>query len=86
MRLYRPQRSSGTRGCFREWSIRRCRRRSTRPSPDQTRRQAGRSCPGKNTVVSLFKGGYTMIAASTELTLLRGGARAEVDAVRKQFP
>lgn len=80
-----PNDLSGTLGCFRDWEHPRLQaaidtafagiRRAGKP--------AGIVPYGRNTVVSLFKQGYAMIAASTELTLLRSAARAEVDAVKK---
>ncbi|MBM3547357.1 MAG: hypothetical protein FJX54_10405 [Alphaproteobacteria bacterium] len=80
-----PNDLSGTLGCFRQFD-----------HPDLQKaidtafagiRRAGKAAGivpyGKNSVVSLFKQGYQMIAAATELTLLRGGAQADIASVKK---
>ena len=40
---------------------------------------------GSLTTAQMLRDGFSMVAASTELTLLVGAARAEVDAHRKAF-
>ncbi len=40
---------------------------------------------GRKTTADMFREGFSMVAASTELTLLAGNARAEVDAHRAAF-
>lgn len=83
-----PNDLSGTLGCFRQWD-----------HPDLQKaietafagiRRAGKAAGivpyGKHTVLSLFGEGYSMIAAATELTLMRGAAKADIDMVRKLFP
>jgi 4-hydroxy-2-oxoheptanedioate aldolase len=80
-----PNDLSGTLGCFRDWE-----HPSLQKAIDTAFagiKRAGKAAGivpyGKNTTVSLFKGGYSMIAAATELSLLRSAARAEVEAVKK---
>jgi 4-hydroxy-2-oxoheptanedioate aldolase len=82
-----PNDLSGTLGHFREWE-----HPSLQKAIDAAFagiRRAGKPAGivpyGRNTIASLFADGYSIIAASTELTLLRNGARAEVEAHRKQF-
>ncbi|MSP50071.1 MAG: hypothetical protein EXQ95_12195 [Alphaproteobacteria bacterium] len=82
-----PNDLSGTLGHFREWD-----HPSLQKAIDaafagikRAGKPAGIVPYGKNTIASLFKGGYTMIAGSTELSLLRAAARAEIEAIRKQI-
>lgn len=83
-----PNDLSGTLGCFRDWEHPSLQKAiDTAFAGIQRAGKAAGIVPyGKNTVASLFQHGYAMIAAQTELTLLRGAARADVAAVRKQFP
>lgn len=80
-----PNDLSGTLGCFRQWD-----------HPDLQKaidtafagiQRAGKAAGivpyGKHGVADLFNRGYAMIAAGTELTLMRGAAQADIAAVRK---
>lgn len=80
-----PNDLSGTLGCFRDWE-----HPSLQKAIDTAFagiRRAGKAAGivpyGRHTVGSLFGQGYAMIAAGTELTLMRGAAQADIAAVRK---
>lgn len=82
-----PNDLSGTLGHFREWE-----HPSVQKAIDAAFagiRRAGKPAGivpyGRKTMPMLFKEGYAMVAGSTELSLLRSAARAEIDAVRKQM-
>ena len=82
-----PNDLSGTLGHFREWE-----HPSLQKAIDAAFagiRRAGKAAGivpyGRKTIPMLFAEGFTMIAGSTELSLLRGAARAEIEALRKQM-
>jgi 4-hydroxy-2-oxoheptanedioate aldolase len=82
-----PNDLSGTLGHFREWEHPALQKAIDAAFAGIRRagKPAGIVPYGKKDTLTLFAEGYAMIAASTELTLLRGAARAEVETIRRRF-
>jgi 4-hydroxy-2-oxoheptanedioate aldolase len=82
-----PNDLSGSVGRLREWSHPEVKR--TIDAAFAGIRRAGKPAGivpyGEHSVAELFDAGYAMIGASTELSLLRSAARAEVEAYRARF-
>lgn len=82
-----PNDLSGTLGCFRDWENPKVQKAIDTAFAGIRRagKPAGIVPFGSKSIATLFEEGFSMIAASTELSLLRGAARSEVETYRKQF-
>jgi len=80
-----PNDLSGTLGCFRKWDSPKLKKAIDTAFAGIKRagKPAGIVPYGRHSTASLFRQGYAMIAAGTELTLLRSAASGEIAAAKK---